>query len=156
MRLEFDARHRDDVFSPLEAMILCDLHVFFRGNVLDADDLADGADAQSLCDLLHHILGRAKKQNPARKGFCNGLAYGGSMPRQYKDGTANRHDAVLLLLCRGSSDHLSILNQDAVVNDGVCAIVSGDPQGAVAFAGTARADKGDNVHSVFPLFISSG
>ena len=65
-----------------------------------------------------------------------------------------RTSGILLLLRRTAANHLSVFNQDAVVNNGIRTILLGDPQGAVAFAGTAWADKGDNVHRVSPLFQS--
>ena len=56
MRLQFNARNGNDVFSAFQAMVLGDLHILFGGDVLDADDLSDRADMQCLRNLLHHIL----------------------------------------------------------------------------------------------------
>ena len=115
------------MFATLQAVILGNLHILLRGDVLNADDLSDRTDAKRLRDLLHHILRGAEDQDAAWCALLDRAAYISGMSRKDENRTSYRHDAVLFLLCRCTADHFPIFDEDAVVDDGICAVFSGDP-----------------------------
>ena len=127
MRFQLNARHGDDMLAPLEPAVLCNLHIFFRGNVLNADDLADWTDAQGLCDLLHHVLRGAEEEDAARGRFLNRPTHIGSMARQNENCPAYCHNPILLFFRRSAANDLAVLDQDTVVDDGICTVFLGDP-----------------------------
>ena len=73
------------------------------------------------------------------------------MARQHEDGTAHGHDAVLFLF-RGMAAHdLAVLDQNAVIDDGIRLMLVRDEQGAMALARAARSYECDDIHGIFLL-----
>ena len=140
MRLELDRRHRDDVLALLDTVEARLLHLRPRRDVLDADDLRDGRQAQGLRDLLDHVLRGAEDQDAVRLRVLDGLAHLLCMTRQYKDSPANGHDLVLLLLGRVTRQDLAVLDEDAIIDDGIGTILMRDNQRAMTLSGPTRTD----------------
>ena len=75
-----------------------------------------------------------------RLRFLDCLAHLLGMARQDEDGPPDGHDLTLLLLGRMTRQDLAILDEDAIVDDGIGTVLVRDNQRAVAFPGPARTD----------------
>ena len=136
------------MLSFFEAMVLCDLNILLCGNILNADQLADDPEAKGLCNLLYHIFRCSKNENAAQRGCLNGFAHGFSVSGQDKYSTAHRHNAVLLFFRRGTANHFSILDENAIINNGIGPIFLRHPQCTMTFPCPARANKSDYIHDI--------
>ena len=75
------------------------------------------------------------------------------MSGQDEDGAAHRHDLALLHLGGRAGDNLAVLDQDAVINDGVRLMLMRHEQGAVTLACAARTYECYDVHIFLSCFF---
>lgn len=140
MRLELNGRHRDDVLALFDAVKPRLFHLGPRGNIFNADDFCNWRQMQGLRDFLNHVLRCAENQDSVRFGCFNGLADFFRVAGQNEDGPSDGHNPALFFFRRMAGNDFAVLDEDAVIDDGIGIILMRHNQCAVAFAGPARTD----------------
>ena len=153
MRLQLDRRNGYDVLALLQSAVPCFLHLTLRRDVFNVDNLFDRRQLQYTRDLIDHVLGSPKDEDAMRPALGDSRTHLFRMSRQDEDGAAHCHDLAFLHLGGRAGDNLAVLDQNAIINDGVRLMLMRHEQGAVAFACAARTYECYDVHIFLSCFF---
>lgn len=155
MGLQFHRRHGDDVLALFDA----DgpgLGDFRRArHVFDADELRCFRQVQGLADTVYHVLRRAQDEQFIGVYLLQRRPHGRCVFGLIEDGPAHGFQAVRLFFGRPAGDDAVVVDEQAVVDDGLDIVVIGDDQGMMALARAAGADKTENLHNLTCFSLGS-
>ena len=153
MGLQFHRRHGDDMlaFFQADSPGLGDLG---RARyILDADELRRFRQIQGLADAVDHVFRRPQDEQFRRMDSRQRRPHGCCIFRLVENGPAHGLQAVRLFLGRPAGNDTVVVDEQAVVDDGLDIVVIGDDQGMMALAGTTGPNKTENFHESHLLFL---